>query len=162
MAGNWKAWGVWLPAVAALFGVAAVLVWWGSSSESDLKLRIPGTDAAPSGEGGAANPVLAGKLIPGDGRPAELPGNWPQFRGPNRDGIDVDETAKLARDWKTSPPHELWALDVGEGYAGVAVRAGRVYLLDYDRHGKQSALRCLSLADGKEIWRYTYSLTIKR
>ncbi|MEK7707971.1 MAG: PQQ-binding-like beta-propeller repeat protein, partial [Verrucomicrobiota bacterium] len=57
---------------------------------------------------------------------------------------------------------ELWSLDVGEGYAGVAVRNGRVYLLDYDRDAKQSALRCLSLADGKEIWRFAYPLTIKR
>jgi outer membrane protein assembly factor BamB len=44
----------------------------------------------------------------------------------------------------------------------VAIGDGRVYLLDYDRDTKQSALRCLSLTDGKEIWRYTYLLTIKR
>lgn len=42
------------------------------------------------------------------------------------------------------------------------MRDGRVYLLDYDRDAKQSALRCLSLADGKEIWRFGYPLTIKR
>lgn len=161
MIGNRKASGVWLPVAIALFGVAALVTWWTSSSENGLKLRIPGTDAAPGGETGGVNPVLAGKLIPGDGKPAVLPGAWPQFRGPNRDGV-AGEPAKISRDWKTTPPRELWALDVGEGYAGVAVRDGRVYLLDYDRDAKQSALRCLSLADGKEIWRYTYPLTIKR
>jgi len=71
-------------------------------------------------------------------------------------------SSQLSRDWKTNPPRELWSLDVGEGYAGVAIRAGHVYLLDYDRDAKQSALRCLSLADGKEIWRFSYPLTIKR
>jgi outer membrane protein assembly factor BamB len=59
-------------------------------------------------------------------------------------------------------PRELWAIDVGEGYAGVAVRAGRVYLLDYEKDARQSALRCLSLTDGREIWRFAYPLTIKR
>jgi outer membrane protein assembly factor BamB len=137
MMGNWKASGVWLPVAVTVFGVAALAAWWTSSSESGLQLRIPGTDAAPGGETGGVNPVLAGKLIPGDGKPAELPGEWPQFRGPNRDGMAM-APAKFSRDWKTTPPRELWALDVGEGYAGVAVRDGRVYLLDYD----QSKARC--------------------
>ena len=161
MKGNWKTPGVWLPVAAAVLGFATLAVWWTSNSEGGLKLRIPGTDAAPGSEGSAPNPVLAGKLIPGGGNPVELPGAWPQFRGPNRDGLAA-EPAKLSRDWKTAPPRELWGLDVGEGYAGVAVREGRVYLLDYDRDAKQSALRCLSLADGKELWRYSYPLTIKR
>lgn len=150
-----------LPALVALLGVAAFGLWWNSRTGEGLKLRIPGTDAAPGGLTAAVNPVLAGKLVPGDGQPAALPGDWPQFRGPNRDGLAI-EPAKLSRDWKTSPPREAWGIDVGEGYAGVALRGGRVYLLDYDRDAKQSALRCLSLADGKEIWRFTYPLTIKR
>lgn len=167
MIGNGKFLGRWLPGVVALAGLAALALWWGSHSEGGLKLRIPGTDAAPGGESGGSNPVLAGQLIPGEGKPAELPGAWPQFRGPNRDGHSLSPSARergapLSRDWKSNPPRELWALDVGEGYAGAAIRAGRVYLLDYDRDAKQSVLRCLSLADGKEIWRYTYPLTIKR
>jgi outer membrane protein assembly factor BamB len=158
---NWKPLGPLLPIAVALLGIVALALWWTARSEYGLKLRIPGTDAAPGGETGGTNPVLAGKLIPGPGQPSELPGTWPQFRGPNRDGM-ATRVAGLARDWKATPPRELWGLDVGEGYAGVAVYSGRVYLLDYDRDAKQSALRCLSLADGKELWRYTYPLTIKR
>lgn len=151
----------WLPWGVASLALAIFAFWWTSHSEGGLKLRIPGTDAAPGGDAGGGNPVLAGKVIPGEGKPADLTGDWPQFRGPNRDGIATG-FAKLSRDWKAAPPRELWGITVGEGYAGVAVKAGRVYLLDYDRDAKQSALRCLSLADGKEIWRYTYPLTIKR
>ncbi len=150
-----------MPVLVALAGIAVLAIWWSSRTGDGLKLRIPGTDAAPGVATGGTNPVFAGKLIAGDGQPAELPGSWPQFRGPERTGIASD-SASLSRDWATHPPRELWALDVGEGYAGVAVRAGRVYLLDYDRDAKQSALRCLSLADGKEIWRFSYPLTIKR
>jgi len=150
-----------LPLLVAVAAVAVLALWWSSRTGEGLTIRIPGTDAAPSGQTGGANPVLAGKLIPGPAQPADLPGDWPQFRGPNRDGISTS-TTRLSRDWKTSPPRELWSLDVGEGYAGVAVRHGRVYLLDYNREVKQSALCCLSLADGKEIWRFAYPLTIKR
>jgi outer membrane protein assembly factor BamB len=123
---------------------------------------VPGTDAAPGGAIAAANPVAAGKLTTGVGQPVNLSGTWPQFRGPNRDGVIPETGVPLSRDWKSNPPRELWSLEVGEGYSGVAVRGGRVYLLDYDRDAKQSALRCLSLADGGEIWRYSYPLTIKR
>jgi outer membrane protein assembly factor BamB len=56
----------------------------------------------------------------------------------------------------------LWAVNCGEGYAGPVVREGRVYLMDYDYDKKENALRCLSLADGGEIWRYAYRLPIKR
>ena len=150
-----------LPLLVLAVAVVTLALWWTSRTGEGLKLRIPGTDSAPGGESGGTNPALAGKLIGGVGQPPDLPGNWPQFRGPNRDGISTN-AAKYYRDWKTSPPRELWSLDVGEGYAGVAVHSGRVYLLDYDRDAKQSALRCLSLADGKEIWRFSYPLTIKR
>jgi len=161
MKGNWKRLLPMLPLLVAVAAVAALALWWTSPTGKGLKLRIPGTDAAPGGESGGANPVLAGKLIPGAAQPAGLPGDWPQFRGLDRDGISTN-AAKLSRDWKSTPPRELWSLDVGEGYAGVAVHNGRVYLLDYDRDAKQSALRCLSLDGGKEIWRFAYPLTIKR
>jgi outer membrane protein assembly factor BamB len=56
----------------------------------------------------------------------------------------------------------LWKIEVGEGHAGAAVSNGRVYLLDYDRQKQADALRCLSLADGREIWRYSYPVKVKR
>jgi outer membrane protein assembly factor BamB len=34
--------------------------------------------------------------------------------------------------------------------------------MDYDRENKQDALRCLSLADGREIWRFAYPINVKR
>ena len=142
--------------------MAAFVLWIERGANKPLTLRVPGTDQAPGSElGGNANPVLAGKLVRSDGQPATLPGAWPQFRGPNRDVISP-ETVSLARAWQPPEPRELWAIDVGEGYAGAAVLNGRVYLMDYVRESKQDALRCLSLADGREIWRYAYPLSVKR
>jgi outer membrane protein assembly factor BamB len=150
-----------IPLAVCVTALALFAIWVAPRSSEALKLRIPGTDAAPGGEVGGRDPVQAGQLIPGAGQPADLPGSWMEFRGPQRAGI-APSTPVLSRDWNANPPRELWSLDVGEGYAGVAVQAGRVYLLDYNREAKQSALRCLSLADGREIWRFSYPLTIKR
>jgi outer membrane protein assembly factor BamB len=72
------------------------------------------------------------------------------------------EPVALKRAWQASEPRELWAIDVGEGYAGAAILNGRVYVMDYDRDKRQDALRCLSLADGREIWRYAYPVPVKR
>ena len=141
---------------------AALIFWWAHPSAEDLSERLPGADQPPGAEGAAAvNPILAGKLIPGQAQPGNLPGFWPQFRGPNRDGISPENTP-LARSWDAAGPRQLWAVDCGEGYAGPVVREGRVYLMDYDYATKQNALRCLSLADGGEIWRYAYTLPVKR
>lgn len=151
----------WLPAAFAAASLAALALWLLPRADARLTLRIPGTDVAPGMEALASgNPVQAGKLTKGDGQPAaDLPGAWPCFRGPNRDGISVE--SKLARLW-SGAPRELWAVDVGEGYASPAVLNGRAYVMDYDAAQKQDALRCLSLADGKEIWRFAYPLRVKR
>jgi outer membrane protein assembly factor BamB len=88
-----------------------------------------------------------------------MPGFWPWFRGPNRDDISP-ENVKLARSWPAGGPKVLWSLNLGEGYAGPAIRNGKVYLLDWANG--QDVLRCLSFADGKDIWKYSYPDPIKR
>jgi outer membrane protein assembly factor BamB len=151
-----------LPLLAAVCAVAALCFWWVRQDNYPISERLPGTDQPPGAEGAAAvNPILAGQLIPGGGKPANLPGSWPQFRGPNRDGVSP-ETTPLARAWDPAGPRPLWSVECGDGYAGVAVAQGRVYLMDYDKDKRQNALRCLSLADGAEIWRYAYNLTVKQ
>ncbi len=152
-----------LPVAATFLAVATLIVWLGSRPRQVVALRVPGTDQSPgTAQGtGSANPVLTGQLVRSDGQAAELPGLWPGFRGPNGDGM-APESSGLLKAWPPTGPRALWSVELGEGYAGPAVRAGRIYLMDYDREKKQDALRCLSLADGKEIWRYTYPNPVKR
>ena len=90
-----------------------------------------------------------------------MPGEWPRFRGDNFDGISSQEI-RLAESWPKEGPLLLWSIDVGEGYAGAAIMAGRVYMLDYDRDNKADVVRCLSLDDGRDIWRYSYPVKVKR
>ena len=68
----------------------------------------------------------------------------------------------LAAQWPEGGPLKLWGLTLGEGYAGAAVRDGRVYVLDYDQKNQADVLRCLSLDDGKEIWSRSYTVDVKR
>ena len=152
-----------IPALTAFAATAALAAFWLWRPEAGLHPRMPGTDLPPELQGAATvrNPVLAGKATQGAGEPASLPGAWPGFRGPNRDAISP-ETTPLARSWPAGGPRALWSVEAGEGYAGVAVLAGRVYLMDYARESHESVLRCFSLADGREIWRYAYPLSVKR
>jgi len=40
--------------------------------------------------------------------------DWPQWRGPNRDGVSVE--TGLVRGWPESGPNVLWRADVGTGF----------------------------------------------
>jgi outer membrane protein assembly factor BamB len=159
---NPSRWAVAIPVLTLVAGAVALALWLVGNTRPAADLRLPGTDLPPGVEAASAlDPVLAGKLITGGAQTEAIEGNWPQFRGPGRDGINT-EAKSLAHSWNSAGPREIWAVDCGEGYAGAAVQAGRVYLMDYDAAKKQSALRCLSLADGRELWRYAYPLSLKR
>jgi len=149
-----------IPVLSGVAGALALVLWLRASPAGDFEPRLPGADRPP-GTVEAVPRKVEGKLIIGDGKPADLPGSWPRFRGPRLDNISRDPTP-LARSWPKGGPKVLWRLDVGEGYAGAAIRNGRVYLLDYDQKNHADALRCLSLADGREIWRFTYPIKVKR
>jgi outer membrane protein assembly factor BamB len=126
--------------------------------------RKPGADRiAEDDKAGSAigSSRWEGKLVVSNGLPSSLQGAWPQFRGPGRDNINA-ESIPLAQSWGESGPKVLWRIPVGEGFAGPIIWRGRVYLTDYDHTNKFDALRCLSLNDGKEIWRYAYPTKVKR
>jgi outer membrane protein assembly factor BamB len=84
---------------------------------------------------------------------------WPQFRGADRSNISPE--TGLLRSWPKEGPKVLWKVPVCEGYAGVAIKDGRVYLNDYDAAKKEHLIRCFGLDDGKELWRWSYPVEIR-
>jgi outer membrane protein assembly factor BamB len=154
--------GIWIPGVFALVGILA-LVSWASVGPmvGHLDARVPGLDRPKTIDGELPAKPLVGTVSTFDGHPADLPGTWPRFRGERFDNIAIP-TVPLARQWPSSGLNKLWSIDLGEGYAGPAVWGGRVFVLDYDRAASADALRCFSLADGKEIWRFSYPVVVKR
>lgn len=153
-----------LPVISTLFAVivfAALTVSFALTRPSiDIEKRLPGADNAGV-QTAAARVNIAGRFKPSDGQPSSLNGSWPCFRGESFDNI-VTEPTPLSDQWPETGPRVLWTLPLGDGHAGAAVRHGRVYLLDYNLKARADALLCLSLDDGKEIWRREYDVSIKR
>jgi outer membrane protein assembly factor BamB len=80
--------------------------------------------------------------------PAVASVEWPQWRGPNRDGLATGVVPPSA--W----PKELkprWRVDVGIGHSSPVVSGGVVY--QFARQGEAETLLALDAATGKELWR---------
>ena len=77
--------------------------------------------------------------------------NWPQWRGPNRDGV-VDGFAAPAS-WPGSL-NLRWKVPVGEGHSSPIVGGGRVYI--HTRLQDRETVSCLDLETGKEVWLQNY------
>ncbi|MBL7106030.1 MAG: PQQ-like beta-propeller repeat protein [Phycisphaerae bacterium] len=151
-----------IPIFLGVFGAFLIFIWLRSDVATEFTLRLPGEDGSWRNVLTETEPIeIKGELIKFDGTTANLPGAWPRFRGSNFDGVSRQEM-QLATGWPEQGPPLLWSIDVGEGYAGAAVLAGRVYVHDYDRENKSDVIRCLSLEDGKDIWSYSYPVKVKR
>ena len=100
--------------------------------------------------------------------PALAADDWPQWRGPHRDGVWREDG--IVETLPKQIPIK-WRVKIGAGYAGPAVAAGRVYVVDrileegqrnpdnpFSREkviGKERVL-CLDSADGKVAWKHEY------
>ena len=148
-------------AVLGVSGAWAVLAWLDTPPAVDLSKRVPGMDAVADLGPVKAEPVEPPRLDTFGGEPApQLKGQWLQFRGPKRENI-AQPDVELARSWPTGGPKVLWQRNLGEGHAGAVVRDGRVWVVDYDEDAERDVIRCMSLADGKDIWAYSYAVKIK-
>ncbi len=77
--------------------------------------------------------------------------DWPQWRGPNRDAKAAD--FKAPKTW----PKELtqkWKVVIGEGVATPALVGDKLYV--FSREQGNEVARCLTAADGKEVWQDKY------
>ena len=83
---------------------------------------------------------------------AQGPGDWPQWRGPGRDGVVASLTPPAA--WPDRLTQK-WKVDVGLGYATPIVIADRVYMSS--RQADNEALSALDAASGSQIWTFKYA-----
>lgn len=92
---------------------------------------------------------------------SSLKGTWPHFRGADYDNI-AKNSVPLKNNWTGAQPEIRWSVELGEGHAGAAIWDGRVYVMDYIEASREDALRCFSLESGKELWRRSYKVSLKR
>ena len=81
--------------------------------------------------------------------------DWPQFRGPNRDGAVASFAEPKA--W----PDRLtqrWKVEVGEGHATPVLVGGRIYT--FTRQGANEVLQALDAATGKAVWQTRYAAPV--
>ncbi len=93
--------------------------------------------------------------------------DWPQWRGPERDGV-WQETGIVEKFPEAGLPVK-WRVPISGGYSGPAVANGKVYVTDYERTagetgndpGKRNELQgnerilCFDVATGDQLWMHS-------
>jgi outer membrane protein assembly factor BamB len=75
--------------------------------------------------------------------------DWPQFRGPNQDGVSTEKG--ILQDWPAGGPKLLWDVTgVGNGYSAVSTAGDRIATCG--EVGGQSSAILLSAKDGSKLW----------
>src|SRR5262245_28033204 len=82
--------------------------------------------------------------------------DWPQWRGPNRDGSLPGFTAPAS--WPEALTRR-WKVEVGTGYATPIVVANRVYA--FSRQNEDEVMRALDAETGKTVWETRYPAQFK-
>jgi hypothetical protein len=79
----------------------------------------------------------------------EVSGEWPQWRGPRRDGISTE--TGLLKQWPPDGPPQAWkANGLGNGYSTVSITKGRLFTMGLK--GNREFVIALDAADGKPLW----------
>lgn len=81
--------------------------------------------------------------------------DWPQWRGPHRDGV-WSETGIVEK----LPPRQIpiqWRAEIGAGYSGPTVAQGRVYVTDrLTKPDEVERVHCFDEQTGQPVWSHSY------
>lgn len=81
-----------------------------------------------------------------------LGADWPQWRGPNRDGVSPQ--TGLLKSWPQSGPKLLWtSTEAGIGYGGPAIVGTTLYLMGSDDDADGEFVLAIDITNGKQKWR---------
>lgn len=82
---------------------------------------------------------------------AATPEDWPQWRGPERNGISSETS------WVSEGKEEsVWSTNVGLGYSTFSISEGRLYTAGWDEESGNDRIYCFDAKSGEEIWRYEF------
>ena len=76
--------------------------------------------------------------------------DWPQWRGPNRDGISKE--TGLLKTWPAAGPTVVWRVQLGEGFSSIALANGYAYTMF--SKGNDEHLVCFDANTGTEKWQF--------
>src|SRR5713101_8280313 len=94
--------------------------------------------------------ILLTALVPSLFALGAAAADWPQWRGPHRNGIS-QETG-LLKEWPKEGPKLLWQLkEIGSGYSTPSVVGERIYLLS-NKGLEDEFVLALDIKSGKQVW----------
>jgi outer membrane protein assembly factor BamB len=101
-----------------------------------------------SGAGGSATPSTR-QLVD---TPLTLkPGDWPGFRGPNRDGKATE--IKLTQHFDMTRPTPCWQQGIGPGWSSFAIVGD--FLFTQEQRGNDECVVCYHALTGAQVWSHT-------
>ena len=74
--------------------------------------------------------------------------DWPQWRGPNRDGISTE------KGWNAASPKLLWKGNFGPGCSSFTVVGDQAFTMGNDKD--TGSVYCLDAKTGKILWQHSY------
>ncbi|HEX7180390.1 MAG TPA: PQQ-binding-like beta-propeller repeat protein [Thermoanaerobaculia bacterium] len=97
----------------------------------------------------AAILLFGAGLAPAAGADPSAGTDWPQFRGPQQNGVSAEKG--LLRSWPESGPKVLWKKPVGSGFSTVTVVGDALYTMAVE--GESETAYRLRTPDGEVVWR---------
>jgi len=141
--------------IGAIFAFLGLIAGgWGTFASNNLDLERWRSD--PQRLERLANIELSGNT------PQIAIGDWPQWRGCNRDGLSLE--TGLCKTWPMDGPPTLWRKSIGRGFSTVVVVGSRLYTMDEETvmdeapaaksSSPNEGVRCLDAQTGNERWRF--------
>lgn len=99
--------------------------------------------------------ALVALLVGPNPQSGEASGSWPQWRGPDLDGISREAG------WKVEGAEKpLWEKNVGVGYSTVSIEKGRLYTMGHDEEFEEDIVLCLDPKTGEMVWEFPFPAKI--
>lgn len=94
-------------------------------------------------------------LVLGIGGATVANDDWPQWRGPNRDGVWSE--SRIVDDLESDEIEVLWRQPISAGYCSPTVADDRVFVMDrIERPEQKERIHCFDAKLGTKLWTYEY------
>lgn len=116
------------------------------SSNKATRLTLKNAKGKTAGGSGSKATKSAGST---GVRASAVEGEWPQYRGPNRDNLSTDKG--LLDRWPADGPKLAWQqTGLGLGYSSVAIANGKLFTMG--NRGDDEMLLAYNVSNGEPVW----------